>query len=138
MRGAHMKLPFLFVIAMALLSVAHAQQIRSVNYTQSQANATINSAYGYVNKINESGYLLFQPNLSSAYGYLSKATELENVSPNSAIFYADKAVSSAQQQYGNISFYKAASFPVVVIISLVFFALLIKVMIPVKREHRGK
>ena len=114
-----------------------AQQISSTNYTTSQANATISSAYLYVNTVNESGYLIFQPNLSASYKYLALASQIYNKSPDSAVSFAQQAQALAEQQYGDMTYYKSESLPVITLITLVFLLALAKVMYPVKLGRKG-
>ncbi|MHB1830259.1 MAG: hypothetical protein ACYCO0_02605 [Candidatus Micrarchaeaceae archaeon] len=115
-----------------------AQQLSGTNYTSSQANATIASAYSYVNTVNESGYLVFQANLTAPYRYLLMASQIYNKSPNTAVFYAQKAQLIAQQQYSSMGYYRQRSFFVIAVIAIAFLVMLIKVMRPVKVRRRAK
>lgn len=112
-------------------TVADAAQISGANYTVAQANATITSAYSYVNSINESGYLIFQPNLNASYSYLSMALKIYNSSPDTAVFYAQQAETLAQQQYSNINYYRSRSLPVIVAFTLLMLIVLYKIMVPI-------
>ena len=116
--------------------VIHASQISSSNYTVAQANSTIASTYRYINSVNESGYLIFEPNLTSAYNYISKASLLENTSPDVAVVYAQTAYSLAQSQYDAISAYRGRSLPVLVIFTIVALIALLKVMGPITVKKR--
>ena len=114
----------------------HASQISSSNYTSVQANATITAAYSYVNSVNESGYLIFEPNLAEPYSYLAKAQELVNSSPNAAVVDAQTALSLAKQQYSTISSYRQDSFPIAAIFTIAMLFALIKAMRPISAKNR--
>lgn len=115
-----------------------AQQMSGTNYTSSQANQTIASAYSYVNTVNESGYLVFQPNLTASYRYLLMASQIYNRSPDTAVFYAQKAQQIAQQQYSSMGYYRQRSFFVIAAIAIAFMVMLAKVMRPVSLRRRAK
>ena len=113
-----------------------AQSIGIAGYTTVQANATINSTANYINSINESGFLLFQPNLTNSYAYLNLAIKLRNSSPSTAVLYAQKAKSAAEQQYQNMRYYSDWSIPVMAALSILFLLILIRLGNPIKRRHR--
>jgi hypothetical protein len=134
-----MKHALLALSALLLLTVIlSAQQISSTNYTSTQANATIASAYSYVNSVNESGYLIFQPNLTASYGYLSAASRLYNRSPDVAVFDALKAQQLAQQQYSDVVYGGERALPVMVAVTVILLIVLLKVMSPTRRTARKR
>ena len=95
--------PWIPLLAIALLTAAAgAQQFNSTGYTPSSANGIINGAQAYVDMVNQSGYLIFYPNLTQAYGYLNQASGIYNKSPDAAVLYANEAVDSARVQYNDI------------------------------------
>ena len=124
---------FLFSLASGL---AHASQLSHSNYTQAQANAIIRNATNYINEVNDSGYLVFYPNLTQAYSYLNKSYALYPSSPSGAVYYATLASASAQGQYGRISYYRSASLITVLVLTVVVAALLYLFMRPVKLKKR--
>jgi hypothetical protein len=133
-----MKFVLLLSVIMSLPTAMHASQISSSNYTVAQANATIASAYAYINSVNESGYLIFEPNLTSAYQYLNSASELMNSSPQAAITNAQKASALAKYQYESISAYRRQSLVVVTAFSIVMLFALYKVMQPTKTRRGAR
>ncbi|MGC8662421.1 MAG: hypothetical protein ACP5RT_01390 [Candidatus Micrarchaeia archaeon] len=108
------------------------------NYTPAQANATINSTISYLNKVNESGYLIFYPDLSQAYVYVNNASKLYLTSPNTAVAYALKARKIATIELEKLSSYKLISFVLSLIFTIAMFLLLYIYMKPVKTVKRAK
>ncbi len=131
-----MRLAFLLSVLFSLALILHASHISNSNYTAAQANSTITSVYNYVNSVNESGYLIFEPNLTAPYTYLDKASELRNSSPNAAVVDAQTALSLAQQQYNTISSYRQQSLIVAVVFTVAMLLALAKVMRPPKSKNR--
>ncbi len=127
----------LLAVLLLVPSIALAQSIGVPEYTAAQANASISVAANYINGINESGFLLFQPNLTQSYGYLKLAEQFQNASPGTAVFYAGKAQSAAVQQYQDISYYRSRSVPVMVAFTLLFLLILVKLGVPVVVHKRG-
>jgi len=123
-------LPFLLLLALAV--TLNAQSVSAPNYTAAEANSSISAAYSYVNTINQSGYLIFQPNLTQAYAYLSKASEIYNASPNAAVFDAQKAQQIAEAQYGSLNYFRYKALPWAVLCTAVVVLVLLKVMEPIK------
>lgn len=115
MRLARYTLLFLF----SIISTAYAQSYNFslANYTHDYANQTINQTLGYVNTINQSGYLIFYTNLTRAYSYLTKAQQIQGVSPSLAVLYSNQAASEAQKQYLQMSTYRLVSFFIMLILS---------------------
>lgn len=109
--------PWLPLLAIALIAASVGAQQLGANYTVTGANATISSALAYVNMVNQSGYLVFFPNLTQAYSYLQKAQGVYNSSPAAAVFYANKAVASAQAQYQSLRSNWLPSFAVMLALS---------------------
>ena len=107
-----------------LLFLLFNSNLGSVN--SSYALNIINNTYLYIETINESGYLIFYPNLSQSYSLLNKAKEIVNQSPSVAIDLANEAKASADNAYQKIQSYKYASFLVVLILLFIFSYLLYK------------
>ncbi len=126
-----------FSIFSIVISTAYASSSTSVgsqNYTVAYANSTINSTANYIETINQSGYLLFYPNLSKAYSYLEKARGIYTKSPSAAVVYTDQAEAYAREQYAIMAQYKFYSFIAAAIFTLVMGAILYLFMIPVKKK----
>lgn len=105
------------LLAVALTAAgASAQQLGAV-YSKAYANATLAGASAYVSSVNQSGYLVFYPNLTQAYAYLGKAQAAYNSSPAAAVLYADEARSSAEEQYGAMSGYRNLSFAMMAVLT---------------------
>ncbi len=128
----------LLVVFVFLFPMTHASQISKQNYSIEQANSTITKAYAYVNLVNESGYLIFRPNLSASYNYLSNASSLYLNSPNVAVIYAQKAEQLAKEQYASIGYYRQMAAPVLAAFTIITALALFKVMIPVKKVRRRR
>lgn len=132
-----MRYAFLLSVLVALITIMHASQIYAQNYSVEQANITIAQAYSYVNAVNESGYLIFQPDLAQSYRYLSNASSLYTKSPNVAVAYSQMAVQLAQEQYSSIGYYRSKSVPILALFTILAAFALFKVMIPVRKRKRG-
>ncbi|MEM3775474.1 MAG: hypothetical protein QXZ35_02370 [Candidatus Micrarchaeaceae archaeon] len=126
----------LFSFSIMFLQLSGAS-VNAQNYSASNANAVVESAIAYVNKINQSGYLIFTANLTSAYNYISDAKKVVNTSPDLAIAYANDAIAAAQAAYSKIGAYRLYSLGVVGAFTIVMGAILYKYMS--KTENgRGK
>ncbi|MGA3020958.1 MAG: hypothetical protein ABSD68_03350 [Candidatus Micrarchaeales archaeon] len=124
-------MPLFFLSLACAISLSGAQSTIS-GFSREYANATINQAIGVVNLVNESGYLIFSPNLTQAYLDLNRSISLYNTSPASAVIFANKAANEANAQYVLISGYKQISFIIMLAFTTVFTLIIIKVMKPVK------
>ncbi len=131
-----LKRSLVLIILAFVAGLASAQQVSNSNYTVQQANATISQVTQYVNTVNESGYLIFEPNLSAAYRYLNKAISIYNMSPNTAVIYADNAYASAHQEYISISYYRTASLPIMIAFTVAMTILLYRFMVPVSGKAK--
>ncbi len=80
----------------------------------------------YVNTINQSGYLVFYPNLTASYRYISLAGNQTNSSTAYALL--SEARSSALAQNERMSSYKADSLYALALSSAVLLALLYALM----------
>lgn len=127
-------LSFIF-LSFSLLS---AQQIGAQNYTAQQANLTIANVSAYIAAVNQSGYLIFYPNLTTAYVYLDKAQSLYLSSPALAQTYAIRAQQSAALAYDTISEYKAYAFVFVVVLTILTAGIFYALARPVRRTKRAK
>ncbi|MGI0141791.1 MAG: hypothetical protein ACREBF_04050 [Candidatus Micrarchaeales archaeon] len=128
----------LIFASMILISGAQAPTITAQNYTIAYANQTINQTMSYVNLVNQSGYLIFYPNLSGAYAYLAKAQNIYTTSPSSAILYANQAKAIAKEQYAQIGTYRTTSLAVMAILTVAFFIWLYGIMSPMKKIQNRK
>jgi hypothetical protein len=126
-----MALIFIFASASGMLLFAQ-PQVGNENYTSAYANSLIANVSAYISNINESSYLIFQPNLAGAYLNLSYAISNVSYNPNAAVLYAERANESAYGQYKSMGYYKGASLPVIIAFTLLMLALLYKYMVPVK------
>ena len=98
-----------FVLSFSFALAAAGAQSQFTNPTVAYANLTVNNAAYYISQVNESGYLIFYPNLTQAYADLFKAESTYNTSPITAVVYANKAVNEATSEYIRISSYKSES-----------------------------
>ena len=125
------------VCIMEFLAAQNAMQISPFNYT-AYANQTLVNATAQVNAVNESGYLIFYPNLTSAYADLQGAQEALNTSPTTTVALANRAVSEADAQYRLTGTYRNASAAIMVAFVLALALVLGKVMRPAKRSRRNR
>jgi hypothetical protein len=116
---------------MALLSSYNATN-------QSNAATALGSATAYVNYINESGYLIFSPNLTTAYNYLNKSSGMISTDPANAIAYANAARYGALQQYEKINSYRAYSIIGMAAFTVLMAAILYLYMQPVRKYARRR
>jgi hypothetical protein len=107
----------LLVIALMAAGASAQQQLGAANYSSKYANATLADATAYVQSVNESGYLIFYPNMTQADAYLAKAAATYNTSPSASVIYSEEAQAAAREQYGSISRYRETSFAVMAILS---------------------
>ena len=134
LRWDAMKLLLAIVLTFLLSMSAMAQQISQGDYNSTYANKTVSSAYSYVTTVNESSYLIFSPHLSEAYMYLGMASGNVTSNPSLAVNYANRATAIAREQYAEISHYRYESSIVMSIITVAIFALLLKIMMPPKKQ----
>ena len=133
---AGVALLFLLPALTLAASVSYSSAFEAQSYTSNQANATIANATAYVNQINESGYLIFYPNLAGAYKDLALANQFLNRSPGVAVDYALKAQESARAQYWQISSYRQEALEAMIVITAITIASLYVFMKPVKGRKR--
>ncbi len=129
-------LSFFFLLLPHANAFSYANLTRA-QYTPEQANQIINSTLTYVNRINQSAYLVFAPSLKQAYAYLSDAERLYNTSPATAVAYADLARLYASRQYAKIRSYAPIAIAATLILSAFFIFLLYRYMKPLKEGRKG-
>lgn len=98
----------------------------------------INSTAAFINRVNQSGYLVFYPNLTGAYANLNLAKNESQVNPPFAYQLLAKARSSAQSQEDAINQYKGDSLYVLVILAILLVILLYLLMKPIKSSRRSR
>lgn len=96
--------------------------------------AAINSTRSYVDKVNQSAYLVFYPNLTAAYGYINDAANVSHTNPAYAYALLGKAMSSAEQQLNLINRYRTESFYTLAAVSIILAILLNRLMKPKVRR----
>jgi len=127
-------LPIALLAAALMLFGMNAQRVNA--YTPEQANQIINSTSTYIDSVNQSGYLVFYPNLTQAYSYLDMAEKNYTVSPDRAVSYANNATASAMRQYQLISEQRAASFVVMAVLTVVTAVAVFRSMRNVRQKKR--
>ncbi|MDE1874354.1 MAG: hypothetical protein KGI04_04550 [Candidatus Micrarchaeota archaeon] len=127
-----------FVVSLFLAMAVAGAQTQINNPTIAYANETVSNAAYYLSQVNESGYLIFYPNLTQAYSDLFKAESTYNTSPSSAVVFANKAVDEANTEYQRISTYRSESAVVMVAFTIFFVLLLGRVARPVKKSKVAK
>lgn len=129
-----LKIALLLLFLFGATATGYAYSINSTNYTRAYANASIANATSYINKINESSYLIFTPDLRQAYSYLNKSELLMNTSPSTSIFYSELAVSSARMAYQKIGAYREVGALFISLFTIAVAAVLYRFMQPVKKK----
>ena len=131
---------FIFAITIASLlpAVVNASLFSQANYTSGSANLTINQTAQYISAINQSGYLVFYPNLTQAYSYLNRSIGLERTAPSSAVMYANMARDSAASEYARISTYKQDSLIVLIVYTAITALILRMYMKPIGKTSAKK
>ncbi len=133
-------LVLVFSIAFFSLQRGFAQPVLS-NITQQTANETLTKAEAYVQTINESGFLIFYPNLKQAYASLTMAQKLLNKSPTQSIEYSLKAEAQAKEAYEELNKYRVGSSLVMLVLTVAFgilLAYIIRKHNPSIRSEKGK
>jgi hypothetical protein len=130
--------PLLFAACFACLAFLASAQTFGSNNTKAYANITINNAIGVVNAVNESGYLLFYPDLSQAYADLNRSMSLYNASPSASVVLANRAAQEASDQYLKISAYKQESLVIMLILTAFFAYLMVLVVRPISAKKSKK
>lgn len=123
-----------FVVSLALVLATAGAQSQVTSPTVAYANLTVSNAAYYISQVNESGYLIFYPNLTQAYADLFKAESMYNTSPSTAVVYANKAVNEAASEYLRISGYRNESVIGMAALTAVFAVVLARVSRRVKRQ----
>lgn len=116
---------YFFFLLFFSLSLIYGATIKAQNYNSTQALNIINQSISYINTINESGYLFFNPNLTQAYVYINRSEENYNSSPNTAVAFAYRAQDSAKEALGVIDEYRTYAFAGISAFSLLFGLLLL-------------
>jgi hypothetical protein len=99
----------------------------------------INSTASFINSVNQSGYLVFYPNLTQAYHDLNLAKAQSNSTNTSGTFFLlAQARQSAQAQLNAMNRYKTDYLYVLVASALALFALLYVLMSPRKNKNISK
>lgn len=99
-------------------------------YSRGDANGILNQTSNYLGEVNESGYIIFYPNMTSPYSYLSDAYNALNASPDQAVAYANMSMGAAQEQYNRISAYKSESLVVMALLTLISAAVFYAFVMP--------
>lgn len=125
------------IIAVLIFYIALAHAQISPSLSSSNMTMAINSTASFISQVNESGYLIFYPNLTAAYANLNLAKNESMVNPPYAYELLAKARSSAQSQENSINQYKTYSLYVLIFFAFVLVILLYVLMRPIK-SSRGR
>ena len=128
------RISFALLSAVLLLPTVLLASYNSTN--QSNATTAFSSATAYVNYVNESGYLIFSPNLTTAYIYLNKSSSIMSTDPANAIAYANSARHEALQQYEKINSYRTYSVAGMAAFTIFMATILYLYMQPVRKYSR--
>lgn len=131
--GAVRAFYLLLLLSFAFAIQPASSQVISSNFSKEYANQTINQAIAVLNDVNQSGYLVFYPNLTQAYADLNSSMALYNTSPAAAVVLANKAMYEATAQYDAIGRYRQVSIAVMLVLTAVFAVIIYRIMKPVRR-----
>ena len=130
------------VIGMAIFAMlifysisAHAQNSSVAN---SNLTSAINSTEQFIEKVNQSGYLIFYPNLTKAYSDLNVAKNQATVNPAFSYQLLAEAKNSAQSQENSIYQYKTDSLYVLMVITISLIIVLYVLMKPIKVAKKAR
>jgi hypothetical protein len=121
----------LLLVSIALIVPSSDAQVIGVNTSREFANRTINNALSVIDAVNQSGYLIFYPNLTQAYAYLNRSMTVLNASPEASVVLANKASNEAMSQYEQIGAYRQQSLVVMLALTVVLAVLLSRLLRPV-------
>lgn len=96
-------------------------------------NYTLANIANIINTINQSGYLIFYPNLTSAYFYLNASKNKSRTNYSIAYSYLLRAKNSAQQAQVQLGRYQYISILVSILLIAVLFVIIYMLMIPKKQ-----
>ncbi len=92
--------------------------------------SAINSTASFINMVNQSGYLIFYPNLTQAYSYLNLAKQDSQSNPGYSYLLLTRAKASAQAELNSIDQYRSDSLYILVIFAILLAILLYLLMMP--------
>jgi hypothetical protein len=120
---------FLIAAVLMLLSVS----FLSLNANQNVSSA-INSTRSLIDRVNQSGYLIFYPNMTLADKFLNEA-EMSNNSTETYILL-DNATNAAREQ--EISIYKYRGISFIIMVALAVASLIILLVFVVPKQKNAK
>ncbi len=127
----------LTAVMLALISTGIHASVATPHATLMQNNssvsAVINQTAAYINTVNQSGYLIFYPNLTSSYSFLNKSKQAYGNNLSESMFYANRAKSSAEDAYTKIESYKYYSAITLLVLAIALGALIYLYMLPIKK-----
>ncbi|MGC8571829.1 MAG: hypothetical protein ACP5RI_00530 [Candidatus Micrarchaeia archaeon] len=137
---------FLFIIySINILTAANTSNYQITNLTQTvQINSTNKSSVlsnttfliqrkeviDIINKVNNSAYLIFYPNLSSAYKFISHANNQTLKNLSNALLLLNDAKLAAIQQQQHIDSYKGIAFIIMLILTIICLFILYLIISP--------
>jgi hypothetical protein len=132
------------MLGMAILAMlifygisAHAQsQIGVVSSTN--ITVAINTTAAFINRVNQSGYLVFYPNLAEAYNYLNLARQNSQTNTQYAYLLLTNANGSAQAELNRINQYKSDSLYVLIVSAILLAIMLYILMMPKALVNKRK
>ena len=101
--------------------------------------AAINSTRQYLDRVNDSAYLIFYPNLDYAYNALSEAVNVSHTNTTEAFSLLQLATSIATAAQSNLNKYSLVSFYALVIVSVILVIILYNFMKkPMKKPNKRR
>lgn len=140
MRGTYAAL-CMALLAMLIFYIPSAQA-QNTSISNISINKSINDTASYINSVNQSGYLIFYPNMTGAYNYLQLARNESSINPQYSYLLLSKARGSASEQQEMIDRYKKDSLYALVLSSIILVFMLYVLMKPsrgsAKRRRKAK
>ncbi len=123
------------VLGLALLS---STVLSSGAYLNGATNITaaINSTRQYLDRINESAYLVFYPNLNYAYNALNESMNVSHTNVTKAFALLQLATASAANAQNRLYQYSTMSFYVLAIVSVALAIMLYSLMKKSNKKRR--
>jgi hypothetical protein len=123
MRVSYLLIGMAVIAMLVLFNYAHAAVLNGTNMSYA-----INTTEAFVNRVNQSGYLIFYPNLTASYHDISLATNYSKSNASYAYSLLSIARENAQAQQLKIYQYKTYSLYVLILSALILLCVLYSLM----------
>lgn len=134
MRARYAAIGFVLLL-ISFVFYTYAQQPQQISQ---QINQSINSTGNYIESVNQSGYLVFYPNLTQSYKYFYEAKNVSKTNPILAMQLLSQASQSATNQLNILNQKRQGSLYVMLVLTAIVAAILYVVMKPKKYKGKSK